>query len=440
MQAIISINDNNILIQQRDTIVSTQGYACLLDDEILFDFADSRSAIKSCRLTPQQIQNRYWQQCAQTSIGTNNSEVRNSADLIWRHMSSMREKFALDQVVFVVPSHYQQDNLQLLLGIANSAGLTPKGLVNKAVLVAQHQVQQDGNYFHIDLQLHQTVCSLVEVRQGVANLSDIDIVNDVSILQIQDALLRQMQQSFIQNDRFDPLHYADTEQQLFDQLSDVAKNIALEGKASIAVKHAAQLHSITFDSNQWNSVIEPFATKMMSMAKANKSAHILMQLNRLFAGIVPPSLNKAGVSLVEDSFLIKSNLVNENSFNDQGLVYRLELPLLQAKGQSEPVEKSVNKPISHTQDKPRSQNQVQASDTVTHLMQAGLAIPLQHTHINISAGQLELSHADISNVTTMLENQQLFILNDSKRSNLQLNDRLGSNHADGVINAIQVLE
>ena len=179
MPAIISINDNNILIQHRDTVVSSQGYALILDDEVLFDFDEDRAAINSCRFTPQQIQNRYWQQCAQTSISTNNTEVRTSADLIWRHLSSMRESFDLDQVVFVVPSHYQQDNLQLLLGIANSAGLTPKGLVNKAVLASQHQAKQDGDYFHIDLQLHQTVCSLVEVRQGVAKLSDIDIVNEV---------------------------------------------------------------------------------------------------------------------------------------------------------------------------------------------------------------------------------------------------------------------
>ena len=439
MSAIISINDNSLLIQQQDTVASSQGYAWLLDDDVVFDFDEQHTAVESCRLQPQQIQNRYWQQCSQTSIGANSSGVRNSADLIWRHLSAIRTNFNLDEVTFVVPSHYQQDNLQLLLGIANSSGLSPKGLVNKAVLVTQHHAQQNGEYLHIDLQLHQTVCSLVVVNKGIAKLSDIDIINDVSIQLIQDALLRQMQQSFIQNNRFDPLHYAETEQQLFNQLSIAAKNLALEGKTSLEINHDAQVHSITMDATQWNSVIEPFAKKMLAFSKANtkssKTAHVLMQLNKLFDGIVPPTFNQAGMTIVQDSMLVQSNLVDEDSFNTDGLVYRMELPLLrteelQAENEAAPIVRSSDTQPAVT---PKE-------NKVTHLMQAGLAVPVRYAHVKISAGQLELTRSSVSNVATMLDKQQLFILSDSQRNSLQLNDRLGSNHADGVINAIQVLE
>ena len=159
MSAIITVNDNHILVQQQASIASSQGYALLLDDKVTFDLDERESAIMSCRLQPQQIQNRYWQQCAQTSIGIKHSLVGNSADLIWQHLTALREKFGLDEVVFVVPSHYQQQNLQLLLGIADSSGLTTQGLINKAVMITQHHAHQDGDYLHIDLQLYQTVCS-----------------------------------------------------------------------------------------------------------------------------------------------------------------------------------------------------------------------------------------------------------------------------------------
>ncbi|MBX2849083.1 MAG: hypothetical protein KTR16_12230 [Acidiferrobacterales bacterium] len=438
MPAIITINDNNLLIQTEESIARSQGYALLLEDQVIFDFDSSRTAIESCRLQPQQIQNRYWQQCAQTSIGSNTSAVRNSADLVWQHLSAMQDHLRLDKVVFAVPSHYQQDNLQLLLGIANSAGLTAQGLVNKGVLVTQHLAQQDGSYLHIDMQLHQTVCSLIKVHQGVAKLSDIDIISDVSILQIHDALLRKMQQQFIQSDRFDPLHYAETEQQLYDQIADIAKNIALEGKASVTIRHDSQLHSIALDSKHWNSVVEPFAINLLDKAKSNRSAHILMQLNGLFAGIVPPSMNQAGISVVEDTLTINCNLIDADSFNEDGLVYRMELPLLQTKQEIKLRDSNEEKLPTELKIEPATKPQ--ASNGVTHLMQAGLAIPLQYTQVDINAGQLQLSRSSQSNLASMLETQQLFILNDASRNSLQLNDRLGSNHADGVINAIQVLE
>ena len=446
MSAIITINDNHILVQQQASIASSQGYALLLDDKVTFDLTEVESAIMSCRLQPQQIQNRYWQQCAQTSIGVKHSLVSNSADLIWQHLTALRDKFGLDDVVFVVPSHYQQQNLQLLLGIADSSGLTTQGLINKAVMITQHHAHQDGDYLHIDLQLYQTVCSLVTVKQGVAKLSDIDILNGVSIQQVQDALLREMQLSFIQNNRFDPLHYAETEQQLFNQIADVAKNIALEGKANIVVKHGSHVHSIAMDSSQWNSVIEPFAKTSLSISKSAQPTKILMQLNKLFDGIVPSAFNQAKVSVVEDLFHIQSSVVDKDNFNEDGLAYRIELPLLETQ-----VEQSWDSKIQETPDKAdtshikkvesnTNKKPTQTKQQVTHLMQAGLAVPIDRAHISVGSGHIQLTHSADSNLMDMLGQQQLFVMNDEKRLSLKLNDRLGSNYADGVINAIQVLE
>lgn len=440
MSAIISINDNHLLIQKEGTLASTQGYAWLTDGQVHFDFDKARAAVRYCRLQPQQIQNRYWQQCAQTSIGANESGVRNSADLIWQHLTAIRDTHDLAQVTFVVPSHYHQDNLQLLLGIAQSSDLFVQGLVNKAVLMTQHLATANGRYLHIDLQLHQTVCSLVEVTQGIVRLADVDVLHNVSIQAIHDALLKKMQQAFIQSDRFDPLHYADTEQQLFDQLTSAAKTILLDGKVRITVNHAGRVYSIALDTAQWNGVLQPFADSLFAARQGRSPVQFLLQLNKLFNRSVPSPFVDQDVIIVDDKLMLQTDQLIADDGVD-GLAYTLELPLLKlnqdVRVNTEPLTPTPNSDKAVT---PTVVEHAISANDVTHLMQSGLAVPLNNASIEISNNGLLLSRSSSSNLVVMLAKQRVFILNDPPRTILQLNDRLGSNHADGVITAIQVLE
>lgn len=441
MSSIITINDNNLLVQQGDKLSTTQGFAWLPDDKVYFDFDDEHAAIKVCRLQPQQIHSRYWQQCSQTSIGISSDKVRNSADLIWRHLSAIREAHQLKDAVLIVPSHYQADNLELLLGIANSSGIQPQGLFNKAVLAAQHFAREEGNYIHIDMQLHQTVCSSIEVRDGIAKLQDIDVLGDVSIQAIQDALLKAMQQQFIQSDRFDPLHYAETEQQLFDQLVPTTKALSRDGKAMVVVQQKTHSYNIAIDNNQWNAVITPFAEKLFTHSGSDSATRFLLQLNKAFGGAVAAPFKHQRCTIVDDAMMIKSDLHIDAQIDD-GFSYVTELALL---NKSEPKKAAANLDNGSNADlaKPKvtqiKETKAQ-TETVSHLMQSGTAVPVQHATLSLEGGQLTLTRSGSSNLESLLSKEHVFILNDAKRRSVQLNDRIGSNHADGVITAISVLE
>ena len=451
MSAIIFINDNNIVIQQSETVSRTQGYARIVDGDIHFDFNAQEPALDYCRLQPQQIQNRYWQQCAQHSINVEHKEVRNSADLIWQHLKLIREHYKLTDVVFVVPSHYQQDNLQLLLGIAESTGLKPQGLINSAVLAAQEAVQNDGYYTHVDFQLHQTVCSLIEVKQGVAKLKDVDVLSQVSIQVIYDAILKAVQQQFIQSDRFDPMHYAETEQQLFNQIIPVAKSLSEVGKSSITIQHNMHSYSVAVDNTQWNSVLQPFVNQINAISKTNQSNGCLLQLNRLFGNVTPAPFQNENTVTVESKVLVINALVDAGN-SQNGLSYKLELPLINYRDKSQndklrsdigganlsKQETLTSNEVGGLEKSNKSIKPVYASK-VTHLMQAGVAIPLNRANIELIKGELQLRDSETSNLKSVFDSKQLFILNDSDRQELELNDRLGSHHGDGVIIAIQVI-
>ena len=448
--ALFHINDHCLQIQQADSLVQSQGYAWLRDDQVVFDFDSEDSAVKHCRIEPQQINSLYWQQCEQTAIPANSANMRHAADLIWQHLSQLRQQYGLRDLVFVTPSHYQSSNLQLLLGIARTCQLNVQALVNKAVVAIQQAGMADGEYYHLDVQLHQTVCSVVQVNSGQVKLGNVEVIQNVGIQAMQDALLKAIQANFIRNDRFDPLHHAATEQQMFDQLASNATDIANTGKASISVEHQQRLHTTSIDAKQWQACLAPF-TKTLISAGA-KYSQVFIDLNKAFDDCSLKECDEAGFTALHTGAVDASTLVKhvvEAGSEEGSLVYKTQLPSIagasqsQANGSASMSEASASKKSATPIESKAAPNaSAPLENGVTHLLFAGKAVAVQNAIVGLDNNQLSLDYSEQGNLQSLLSNGTLFVVNDDSRtvlSQLKANDRLGSNLADGVITAIEVL-
>ncbi len=438
MVDVLHINDNNLAIESAGTISYSQGYAWLKGDQVVFDLDGSDSPVSHCRLSPQEINNRYWQQCEQSAIPTNGAGMRHAADLIWRHLSQLKQKKNLNDLVLIVPSHYRQSNLQLLLGIAKACQLNVKGLANKAIVALQDQVKENGEYWHFDVQLHQTVCSRVLVRNGLLKLGDIEILNDVGIHLMQEALLKGLQNNFIQNDRFDPLHDAATEQQLFDQLASIATQLAENGKASVDLQHQGRLHNTTLDSKEWQGVLKTFADQLLEMSQSADGSYV--DLNAAFGKVGLESLNQAGlVNLNQAPVASLTQLVQAP---DSGaVIYRTDLSTQIATPASNDNINDSAKLESIANSARQKATPVTSNNAIraTHVLLAGKAVQIDQARLSTSDGVLGLSQSPDANIEALLTAGKLFILNDESRTQLRVNDRIASHLADGVVTVIQVL-
>lgn len=443
MTHVLHINDNNLLIQRASTSVSelpelarSQGYAWLKGDQLLFDSDPQTAPVKFCRIAPQEINSRYWQQCAQSSIANNQVGMRHAADLIWAHIGELKKQHQLNELVLVVPSHYQSSNLQLLLGIGQSQSLTIAGLINKAVLALHDKVIEDGDYVHLDVQLHQTVSSTITVSGGIAKLGNIEVIQSVGIQAMQDALLKAIQAGFIQHDRFDPLHYAETEQQLFDQLNDSISDIARFSKTTISVQHQGQTHNTSIDAKLLTTTLLPFVQDLQASSHAVQQIYI--DLNAAFGEFIPGAFNDGNFHFIEQQPVVDiASLVNNTAQADE-LVYLTQLPLVNHS--AEPLPTGVSTSANSSADSTSLQKSVRQD--ATHLLQAGVAIPIEQAELRTANNQLTLHVADgqqHANAQTMLNQGQVFIMNDDARQQFQPNDRLGSHLADGVVTVIEVL-
>jgi len=441
MSQLLHINDNNLLVQSGSQVSRNQGYAWLKGDSVVFDSNLEQSPVKHCRLAPQEINSHYWQVCAETAISNNTAGMRHAADLVWKHLSDLREQRGLQSLVLVVPSHYRESNLQLLLGIANSSGLNVKGLTNKAVLALHDRVAQPGNYLHVDVQLHQTVVSVVKCDKGNVSLGAIEVLQDVGIHAMQEAILKGLQKNFIQGDRFDPLHDAGTEQQLFNQIPDIARQINETGKATVGVQHQSRLHSASIESKDWGALLEPFVKKILVAGAASKASHVFVDLNAAFDGQAPKSLQGPGLTILSGLNKVAIELLTPEN-DDSSLVYVTELPAMgkavdqkNARGETESPTNSKDIAAASAAVSPINKN---SSKGATHLMLAGRAVSIDSANVITSGDAIDVQKG-ASNVQQLLAGGQLTILNDESRSELQANDRLASPLVDGVITVIQVI-
>ena len=442
MTSILTINDNSLTLQQGENIITTQGYAWLKDDDVLFDSQFNQTAIKNSRLFPQQINSRYWQYCEQSAIPTNEAGMRTSADLIWRHLSQIEQDNHLDDLIIVVPSHYQTSNLQLLLGICKTCKINVVGVINKSILRLKNQVYKESqSAIHVDLQLHQTVVSKLSLHNNKLVLQEVDVLSDVSIHAMIDALLKSMQQRFIQADRFDPLHHAETEQQLFDQLSRVESELAIDGKTNLEVMHDSRLYTVAFDRDMWASCLKPFVEHLLRVREASTSNVNALQLNQAFSSLEVMGLSNDDYVILDESNLPPVSDVTNLVIGQEINKYIVELDVVDSK---QATGKAANKKTSKSTNKAKAtaklSNQNQDSLNATHLLHAGVAVPIQKAKIETASGQLVLSLAKTSEIQAQLNDQTLFIINEPDRKDIHCNDRIGSNIADGAITAIKIVD
>ena len=216
---IIEINDYQLSITQEDVSYTEIGCCLLNANEILF----GQQAWLQRQIFPQQSFYHYWHQLGYEKVVSDHNEVKHYADLAYMQLQHLLQQVeAVSEVVFVVSGQYTQEQLSLLLGIAQACQLTVLAVFNNAV--AQVASLTDA------VQYRRAV--LLDIGLHHSNLGEVMIGNEASLVRFQSfnqqgyfALIKQLalwvNQRFIVEYRYDAFHCAETEQQVLNQVAEL---------------------------------------------------------------------------------------------------------------------------------------------------------------------------------------------------------------------------
>ena len=230
--AVIELNDAEVKVfQAGEVVASSPGIAVLREDRIEL----GQAALEATHIDPRNTFSRFWSNLNQDNFKHRSKLARHNADLAYAHLLSLHELAdGLEQVALAVPGSFTTEQLALLLGLMEASPFTPVGLVDSAVAAAAATAGA-GSYEHLDIHLHHTVITSLDVSDTVQRTA-VKVINEVGLLEIQDKCVNHVADLFIQQSRFDPLHHAVTEQALCNRMAQCLLDLAQATDARVDIE------------------------------------------------------------------------------------------------------------------------------------------------------------------------------------------------------------
>lgn len=252
----LEINDSDIIVGSDDGSWQSlgPGYALLDPGEPLLG-EDARA---QARLRPKRLHNRFWAELGVEPLAVPAPYAGSNADLacaqlreIWRRVDTGGVRAA----VFLVPGSFSREALGLLLGIAGECDIPARGVVDTAVAAAR--LTGDGRpVLHLDVHLHYVILTEVLPGKG-ATRGELQISEAVGLAALEQTWAKSVAEVFVRQTRFDPLHDARSEQDLFDRLPEWLEALTAAEEIELALAQADRTLRATTTRRQMVEVAAP---------------------------------------------------------------------------------------------------------------------------------------------------------------------------------------
>ncbi len=265
--AILELNDTGIKVFAGDAmLLSSPAYAVLHEDQLFI----GEQGLHKFHLYPGWTNNKFWRQLNTEPISNGTRKIRHHADLAFFHLEQIWKKISdrVDEAIFAVPGSFDSKQLGLLLGIAKECGIPVSGLVDSALAATVLQ-RPFRTVMHLDIQLHHVVLTVLQRGNAITRLEFAEIT-ELGLATLYDRWANIIANLFIQNTRFDPMHEAVTEQQLFDQIpgwisnlsGDRAKNFTLEINQSSHSVSVSTEKLLTACNNVYPQIVQQIRSRL----------------------------------------------------------------------------------------------------------------------------------------------------------------------------------
>jgi len=178
------------------------------------------AAAAKAHLVPLQVINTFWDQLSTNPLEKKNSHAQNQAELACAHLSYIWENIKMhgDELIFAVPDHYGREQMGLILGMAQELSIPVKGFVSLPI-AASRDPRPDALLMYLDIHLHRLEIVCLGQGENLTRENSLS-VQDIGLEQLHRSWVESVAEEFVRTTRFDPLHQAATEQEIYDRLPE----------------------------------------------------------------------------------------------------------------------------------------------------------------------------------------------------------------------------
>jgi hypothetical protein len=197
--------------------VESPGFALPKKNRLIVGKAAERKA----HLYPRQILNQFWDQLNIEPLDQPSRYAQNHAEIAFAHFAHIWQtvKQHGKEMVIAVPSFYTREHLGFILGITQELGIPVKGFMPLAVAAVPERLPE-GLLLHLDLHLHRFEITRLERAEKLSQKDSISSEGN-GLSKLHRKWVDAIAEEFVRSTRFDPLHQAASEQELYDRLPGI---------------------------------------------------------------------------------------------------------------------------------------------------------------------------------------------------------------------------
>ncbi|MGB5103716.1 MAG: FHA domain-containing protein [Steroidobacteraceae bacterium] len=275
MTLALEINDVGLVLAADGELLADEpGYAMLDGREP----ETGTAAARRSRLKPLYAETRHWQDLGTSALARPMPAATTHAEVAYAQLASLvRPHLARGpQLLVATPPWYTREQLALLLGIAQEAGLEPVGLVDAGLAAASLEPAPDS-VLQLELGLHRAVLSVLD-RGGDLRRTRYDLLPQHGWLALQQAWLDLVAATFVRKTRYDPLHEATTEQRLCDGLPAWLERLNDASTVTITVEATGGPHTIELANSDFAAaaarIYDEYARVLQRARSAGGPLHV----------------------------------------------------------------------------------------------------------------------------------------------------------------------
>ena len=195
-------------------------------------------AWQRARLSPREINNRFWHRLSTQPLSPALGPARHTADLVHTHLQTLLGEVPGD-VRLAIPGTMEPAQLSLLLGILQTLPVTAQSVIHRSALIGSAVGEACA---HVELHLHQASITGVSVTDGIATAQETQLLPGQGLLGLMDEIAERIGEQFVSQTRFDPQRRAETEQALYQQIPSLLGSLVTQSEISCTVEgHTARI-------------------------------------------------------------------------------------------------------------------------------------------------------------------------------------------------------
>ena len=256
------------LMQVDGRAEESPGYALQVKKQLLV----GGEAFDQARIHPRQTNHRFWSQLSTNPLPEKSSAASSHAEIAYHHIARIVNKIAQPSSEWIVsvPGFMDEAKLGILLGIFRELDVPVKGLVNGAV-AAVRPTSGSGNVLHVDAHLHQIEITRCSFGHSV-EFENTHILSEGGWYDLTEKLASRLSHEFVRATRFDPLHDARVEQQLYSRISSLLRKRIPGDGLPLELDAGKTSHTLSVLPQMLNEASAPVCERILEGIRSSLSS------------------------------------------------------------------------------------------------------------------------------------------------------------------------